>query len=238
MNVIVLAAGYATRLYPLTQDFPKSLLEVGGRSILERLLEKVFELDVDKITLVSNARYADHFRDAVPSRVDLLVNRSTKVSDRLGAVADLELALMTDIPDQALVLAADNILTFNLADFLSHFREAGCGSLCAWHNPDLNDRCMRGNVEFDTAGYLTQFVEKPQRPKSAWSTAPIYAYTQDDLVLVAEYLKQAGNPDAPGHFVEWLAKRQPLSVWCAPHAPIDVGTHEALAAARAQVEGC
>ena len=94
MNVIVLAAGYATRLHPLTRDFPKSLLEVGGRSILERLLENVFELDVDKITLVSNARFADLFRAALPAHVDLLVNRSTKVSDRLGAVADLELALI------------------------------------------------------------------------------------------------------------------------------------------------
>ncbi|MEM7001049.1 MAG: nucleotidyltransferase family protein [Pseudomonadota bacterium] len=237
MNVVILAAGYATRLYPLTKDIPKALLTLGEKTIFERLVNSLAELPLTRVTVVSNQRFQTHFSDALqamelPCEFHLQVNRSTHVDDRLGAVGDLALGL-TDMPAApTLVVAADTVFLFSFTKIWQHFLEVGLSTLCAWHNPDPEDRKTRGNVVVDDSGQVVSFVEKPAVPGSAWSAAPVYVFREEDLQLVEEYLDQGGNPDAPGHYVEWLCRQRPLSAWSTDQAPLDIGTHATLAAAR------
>ncbi len=238
MKIIILAAGYATRLYPLTRDFPKALLQIGAKSLLDHVLDSLAELPDREVTVVTNARFANHFVDWCPDDVGLVVNESTNESDRLGAVGDLLYGLRaesrSEFPERCLVVAGDNLLPFSLSDFWSEHEGRDKSLLCAWRNADALDREQRGNVAFSSNRRVNNFREKPSPAPSEWSTAPLYVFKRDALELLEPYLDGGGNADAPGHFVEWLAQRLELAVWCAPQSPVDIGTHETLARARQQ----
>ena len=230
MQIVILAAGYATRLYPLTKNFPKPLLDIGGQSILDRLLTQLRKLDVDSIYVVCNKKFEPEFLRWQPGDVKLLTNDSTKAEDRLGAVGDLQFAIaqMPNISD-VLVVAADNLFEVNFDEFL----DSAIGSkICIWHNPDKQDQRKRGNVRINTAGRVEQFIEKPEQSISDWSAAPLYYYAEEDVTRVSEYLALGGNPDAPGHFVEWLAEVTDVNAYILPKRPTDIGTLDALLAAR------
>ena len=236
LKILILAAGYATRLYPLTRKFPKALLRIGTKPLLDHVLDSLSELPDRELIVITNALFANHFAAWCPPGVRLIVNESTSEHDRLGAVGDLLYGLRqenaTTHPESCLVVAADNLLPFSLFDFWSEHQRTDRSLLCAWHNVDPHDRERRGNVEFSAQRLVRSFNEKPSPAPSEWSTAPLYAFKQDALELLATYLDEGGNRDAPGHFVEWLVSRRQLAVWCAPESPVDIGTHETLARAR------
>ena len=232
MKAVVLAAGFATRLYPLTRDFPKPFIEIGGISILDRLMLNLAEVALDEIVVVCNRRFETHFRAWRPAHVHLVVNEAFDSSSRLGAVADLALALDASRSADVLVAAADTLFCVSLVDVVAHFQRTRLSTVCVWRNPDPVDRCRRGNVLMDGGGRLLNFVEKPAAPRSEWSSAPLYVYRSEDVDRVTEYLDVGGNRDAPGHFAAWLSHRLPMSTYRLPQEPIDIGNHKALALAR------
>jgi glucose-1-phosphate thymidylyltransferase len=239
VKAIILAAGYATRLYPLTKDFPKPLLEVGGQTILDHLIDQLKALpELDHAYLVTNSRFHTHFVDSTEAhvglRTDILENGTSTNDDRLGAVGDLQFVIQArDIHDDILVLAADNILKFPLQKMLSTFMNNPVAHIAVRSNPDYEDRKRRGNVRLDENNKVLEFIEKPETPISEWSVPPIYIYSKDILPRINEYLDNGGNPDAPGHFVEWLHKEEAVYAYEIAGEIIDIGNHESLAAARA-----
>ena len=239
MKAIILAAGYATRLYPLTKDFPKPLLQVGGKTILDHLVDQMEGIPaLDQIVLITNSRFQPAFerwRAARPNnhRIHVLDDGTTRNDDRLGALGDLRLALeRTDLQDDLLVSAADNILEFSLADFAATFQAHPAPYICVhW----LNDaeRCRRtGIAVLDDVNRVVEFAEKPRHPKTQWAVPPLYLFPPSTLRRLAEYLEAGGSPDAPGHFLEWLCHVEPVFAWKIPGTILDIGTPQSLEAAR------
>jgi glucose-1-phosphate thymidylyltransferase len=249
VKAIILAAGYATRLYPLTKDFPKPLLEVGGQTILDYLIDQLKTIpELDHAYIVTNSRFHSHFTDwaqnraaqaqdseqaHVGLRTDILDDGTFSNDDRLGAVGDLQFVIQArDIHDDILVLAADNILQFSLQTFINIFKNNPNTHITIRSNPDVEDRKRRGNARLGENHEVIEFIEKPETSISEWSVPPVYIYPTTVLPRINEYLDNGGNPDAPGHLIEWLHKEETVYAHEIEGEIIDIGNHESLAAAR------
>ncbi len=242
MKAYLLAAGYATRMYPLTRDRPKPLLEVAGAPILSHILERVLALDdLSEVVVIANARFARAFDDwaagldvGVPVRV--LDDGSTDDHDKLGAIGDLSFAL-SQVPvagEDWLVAAGDNLLSFDLRSVQAHFlahREALL-SVRRVEPPTPGQASKYNDVTVDAAGRVTRFEEKPLHPVSDLAAIALYFLPASVAELLPRYLAHGGNPDAPGHFIAWLVGQVPVRAAPVPGAWFDIGSIEGLAHAR------
>jgi glucose-1-phosphate thymidylyltransferase len=236
MKAVILAAGYATRLYPLTLERPKALLPVGGRPIVEHVLEALAGVEgIDEIHLVTNSKFADAFEDWAAGRggdVRILDDGTSDDASRLGAIGDLELTLRRrSIDDDLLVLAGDNLFTETLAPFADFGREKGTPALGVYDVRDLDAIRRYNAIELDADDRVTFFEEKPERPRSTLTGIALYFYPRSSLGRVREYLGDGNNPDQPGRLVEWLYRREPVYAWRVPGRWYDVGSAETLAEA-------
>ena len=239
MKCVILAAGYATRLYPLTRDFPKSLLEVAGRTILDRILDKVERIpDIDEILVVSNSRFFRHFRGweerkACGAKISILDDGSTDNDNRLGAVADLAFAVKAGaLNADCLVLAGDNLFDFELVDFVSFAlaRKADC--ITTHVLEDRKQLSRTGVIEIDKDFRVLSFEEKPKDPKSTYAVPPFYFYRKDTLPLLELFLKEGHDPDAPGNFIPWLLGKRTVFAYLFSGRRYDIGNRESYEAAQ------
>jgi glucose-1-phosphate thymidylyltransferase len=244
MKAIVLAAGYAMRLYPLTKDRPKALLEIGGRHMLDYLMDEIASVpEIDEAILVTNSRFYRQFCDWAAGRKNLglsvrVLDDGTDTNEnRLGAIGDMQFALdQTDIDDDVLVAAADNLFTFRLNDFVGSFRLSGKDTLLAQAMGDTEELKRFAIATLDEKGRVVGLVEKPQNPPTDIAVYALYLYRRDTLPLVRQYIAEGNNCDAPGHFPEWLYKRRDVRAYLFEGDCVDIGTPEAYAAARAEYE--
>lgn len=237
MICIVLAAGYATRLYPLTENFPKPLLEVGGKAILDWLLEDIDSQGaVSRFIVVSNARYYDHFSNwargsklSVP--VEILNDGSTDNENRLGAVRDIQFAIDSIEPssEDMLVIAGDNLIDFSLGEFINYFRARRATCVMRYSEPD-HERLKRSGVAvIGDDDRILGMEEKPERPKSDWCLPPFYIYAASDLPMVARAIGEGAGVDAPGSFIAYLSELSPVYAMEMPGRRYDVGDPESYA---------
>jgi glucose-1-phosphate thymidylyltransferase len=237
VKAVILAAGYATRLYPLTLDRPKALLPVAGRPMIEHLLERLSEVEgLDEILLVSNSKFADAFRawaDDWGGGDVRIIDDGTKDEDtRLGAIGDLELAIREGaIDDDLIVLAGDNLFSGSLAPFADFGREKGAPALGVYDVRDLEAIRSYNAIELDLDDRVVFFEEKPERPRSTLTGIALYYYPRKSLGLVRDYLDGGNNPDQPGRLIEWLYPRRPVYAWRVPGRWYDIGSKETLAEA-------
>lgn len=247
MKAYLLAAGYATRMLPLTRDRPKPLLEVAGRPILSHLLDRVLALEgLSQVIVVANDRFADRFEDwagalRAPVPVRVLNDGSRSEADRLGAIGDLAFAL-SRVPvgdEDWLVAAGDNLLAFDLGALQRAFRTHG-HPLLAVRPVDREAEAREApgqpsrynEVEVDRAGRVLRFREKPVDPDSPLAAIALYLLPPATAARVRQYLDEGGNPDAPGHFIAWLVDRQPVRAEPIPDGWFDIGSLAGLAHAR------
>ena len=236
MQAIVLAAGYATRLYPLTLDTPKPLLEVGDRPILERLLDQLEEIpSLERVYVVTNAKFAPHFRefaDGWTGRLELDVVDDGTESDetKLGAIGDLELVIRDpDFDDDVLVAAGDSIFDgARLDDFARLGLEKRAPVEAVYDVGDLEAVKRYSVITADDDGRVVAFEEKPDKPKSTLAGIALYFYPRSTLPLIGRYLAEGNNPDQPGRLVEWMHTRTPVYVWPVPGRWYDIGSPETL----------
>ena len=213
MTTIILAAGYAVRLQPLTLDMPKSLLTIGGKTILDRLVDKLTTpVAGGRIVIVSNGKFFGKFNAWAASfsekkRITVINDGSTANENRLGAIRDLTLAIEKGaVDDDTLVLAGDNIFDLDLKDFLAFAAPKKDAVSIAVH--DIGDKALAssfGVVAVDKAGKVTDFEEKPARPKSTLISTGIYYFPKNKLSIIKEYVTMQNKLDAPGHYIGWLA---------------------------------
>ena len=227
MHCIILAAGYATRLYPLTENFPKPLLEVGGKTILDWMVEDIAAA-VDGFTVVTNHRFAPQFAAWAASRSERIavVDDGTSTNEtRLGAVCDLALAMEKAglQGEDLLIIAGDNLLTFSLQDFLAFARAKGTSCVMRFRQTDPARLRKAGVAEIDAAGRIVRMEEKPQAPRSEWVIPPFYLYLREDAARIPEAIASGCGTDAPGSLVAWLCERTPVHSWEMPGARIDIG---------------
>lgn len=231
MKNIVIAAGYATRLYPLTENYPKPLLKVGARNILERLLDDVDALpDIDAHIIVTNHRFAPIFEQWAASSsyrkpITIIDDGTTTNDTRLGAVRDLLLALEREkVDDDIMVLAADNILEFSLSGFVDFFKEKGTSVIMCHHEPELKKLQRTGVIAVDDRMKVLEMQEKPAEPVSDLAVPPFYIYSKDDLPLIRECQAHGCGFDAPGNLAHYLAEASTLHAWKMPGSRFDIGS--------------
>jgi len=228
MTCIVLAAGYATRLYPLTENFPKALLDVSGKTILDRLLDDVNTLDeITQHIVVSNHKYIEHFQnwaEGTPFSVTVLDNGTTTNETRLGAVKDLWFAVgQLEQEDDLLVLAGDNLLDFTLAGFLSYAKKKKTSCIMRYHEKYMENLKKGGVLSVDENDRVTEMHEKPEYPKSNWRAPPFYILTRDDAKRIPKAIADGCEIDAPGSFIAWLSKHTNIHAMQMPGERFDIG---------------
>ena len=232
MKTIVIAAGYATRLYPLTENFPKPLLEIGRSTILDRMLDDIDGIpEIDEHIVVSNHKFAGIFhkwadqRSALRKPVRILDDGTSTNETRLGAVRDLILALETyNIDEDILVVAADNILDFSFRGFVEQFKRRGTSMIMCHHEPEIYKLQRTGVIEVDDDMRVLQMQEKPQEPVSHWAVPPFYIYRREDLPLIRSAIENGCGHDAPGNLARYMVGKTVIHAWPMPAGRFDIGS--------------
>ncbi len=213
MKAIILAAGYATRLYPLTLNKPKPLLPVAGKPIIEYILEKLALIEeIDKIYVVTNQKFITHFerwkeKFKISKEIKVLNDNTLSDEDKLGAIGDLKFVIEKEkLNDDLFVVGGDNLFQFDLLKFIDFFKKKG--TVVALR--DVKDKELAkkyGIVKLDTDSRIINFQEKPVAPTTTLAAICMYLFSQAELKQVKEYLKEGNNPDAPGYYIQWLHKK-------------------------------
>jgi len=226
MKALILAAGYATRLRPLTDSIPKQLLPVGGRPIVDWIFDRIEETSADEIHLVTNARFADDFvRWARDKDVVVHNDGTTSNEDRLGAIGDIQ---FVDLDDDLLVTAGDNLFDYSLGDYEAYWRERDGSCIAVYDVGDPELAKKYGVVDVDEKDRVTAFVEKPVDPPTTLCATATYLYTREDANLIATYLAEGNPPDQPGNYVAWLHARAPVYAYRFEGDWFDIGDRDQL----------
>lgn len=237
MKALILAAGYATRLYPLTLDRPKALLPVGGKPMLDHLMEQLEQVEgLDEVYVVTNSKFAGAFREWAAARSGLplrIIDDGTVDDDsKLGAIGDLDLTIReAELDDDLIVLAGDNLFSESIAPFPVFALRKGGPALGVYDVGDLDTIRRYSVIELDDDDRVTRLEEKPERPRSTLAGIALYFYPRSALRYVREYLEDGNNPDQPGRLVQWLYPRTAVYGWRVPGRWFDVGSKETLAEA-------
>ncbi|MGI6238913.1 MAG: sugar phosphate nucleotidyltransferase [Christensenellales bacterium] len=233
MICLILAAGYATRLYPLTENFPKPLLEVGGRSILDWLVGDIDASGaVSRYAVVSNRKFADPFRKwaagaSFSALVTVLDDGSTSNETRLGAVRDIQFAIdAMKLREDLLVVAGDNLLDFSLGAFIDYARDADACCLMRYRERDVNRLKKCGVMEIGAGDRVLRMEEKPEAPFSEWCAPPFYYYPARHLPLIGEAIASGAHVDAPGSLMAWMAQKTEVRAMEMPGKRYDIGDLE------------
>ncbi len=228
MKCLILAAGYATRLYPLTENFPKPLLKVGDKTILDWLIDDIRSSGiVDEFAVVTNHRFAPIFREWAPMGVTIVDDGTSTNETRLGAVKDIQFAIDSlALDDDLLVIAGDNVLDFSLVKFIDYARVKGTSCIMRYFEPDEARLHKCGIVETDANDRVLSMEEKPAQPRSHWCCPPFYYYTKADARLVARGIEAGCGTDAPGSYIAWLCTQTSVHAMEMPGSRYDIGNLE------------
>jgi glucose-1-phosphate thymidylyltransferase len=238
MKVLILAAGYATRLYPLTLTQPKPLLPVAGKPMIEYVLDNLAPIGgIDRVYVVTNAKFAGHFQTwsdayrATKSKLDFTIvnDGSTDDSNKLGAIGDLHLVIdKENVDDDLIVVAGDNLFSQSLEQFGAFCRSKNGPVLAVYDVGDIEQVKKYNSIELASDGRIVSFVEKAAQPKSTLTGIALYYYPRNVIPLIKQYIAEGNNPDQPGHLVQWLYPRMPVYTWRVPGLWYDIGSKETL----------
>ena len=242
MKCLILAAGYATRLYPLTENFPKPLLKVGDKTILDWLIDDIDASgEVDEYVVISNHKFACHFDEWAKDKKQKItvVDDGTSTNEsRLGAVKDIQFAIdKLSLDDDMLVIAGDNVLDFSLTRFVAYAKEKNASSIMRYYEPEEKRLVKCGVVEIDSSDKIISMEEKPKNPKSNWCCPPFYYYKREDARLVEEGIKSGCGTDAPGSYIAWLSTKTDVYAMEMPGRRYDIGNLESYERVKAEYKG-
>jgi len=225
MKCLILAAGYATRLYPLTENFPKPLLKVGEKTILDWLVDDIDSAGlVDEYIVISNHKFASVFTGWAGPKVRVLDDGTSSNETRLGAVRDIQFAVeQLGLDDDLLVIAGDNLLDFSLVRFIEYAQEKGTTCVMRYYEPAVEKLRKTGVAAVDGNDLILSMEEKPAEPKSHWCCPPFYFYRRSDVPLVKVGIDSGCGVDAPGSFIAWLCTQTPVHAFEMPGHRYDIG---------------
>lgn len=242
MKCLILAAGYATRLYPLTENFPKPLLDVGGKTILDWLVDDIDTAGlVDEYVVISNHKYAHHFdawAKTKTMKVTVVDDGTSSNETRLGAVKDIQFAIdKLSLDDDMLVIAGDNVLDFSLTKFVRYAAEKKTSCIMRYFEPSEQKLTKCGVVAVDEEDQIQSMEEKPAQPKSHWCCPPFYYYTKADARLVEKGIASGCGTDAPGSYIAWLCTQTVVHAMEMPGKRFDVGNLESYNRIKEEYKG-
>lgn len=241
MKCLILAAGYATRLYPLTENFPKPLLEVGGKPIVDWLIDDLRTANaIDEFVVISNHKFAHHFEDWAKDKdykITVVDDGTSSNETRLGAVKDIEFAVnKLGLNDDMMVLAGDNVLDFSLTKFLAFCQEKNASCVMRYWEEKKETLPKRGVLELD-GDRVVGMEEKPAQPKTQWCCPPFYYYSKEDSKKIGEAIADGCGVDAPGSFIAWLLTKSPVYAMEMPGSRYDVGNLESYTKIKNEYRG-
>jgi len=242
MKCLILAAGYATRLYPLTENFPKPLLTVGEKTILDWLVDDIDEAGlVDEYVVISNHKYAHHF-DAWAAKknqkITVVDDETSSNETRLGAVKDIQFTIdKLQLDDDMLVIAGDNVLDFSLTKFVRYAKEKNTSCIMRYYEAEQKKLSKCGVVEIDGNDRILSMEEKPAQPRSNWCCPPFYYYTKEDARLVEKGIASGCGTDAPGSYIAWLCTQVPVHAMEMPGSRYDIGNLESYEKVQKEYKG-
>lgn len=238
MNVLILAAGYATRLYPLTLHQPKPLLPVAGKPMIEHVLDHLTPVrGIRRVYVVTNAkfvgafeRWAAHYRkDVCPLEFKVVNDGSTDDANKLGAIGDIHFVLTREkIDDDLIVVAGDNLFSQSLEAFAARGRQLQAPVIGVYDVGSLDLVRKYNAITVASDGRIAFFEEKPAHPTSTLSGIALYYYPRTILPRICEYVAEGNNPDQPGRLIQWLYPRTPVYTWQVPGLWYDIGSRESL----------
>ena len=242
MKCLILAAGYATRLYPLTENFPKPLLEVQNKTILDWMIDDIDSLgQVDEYVVISNHKFAQHFKEwaAGKSQKVTVVDDGTSTNEtRLGAVRDIQFAIdELGIDSDMLVIAGDNLLDFSLTEFMKYANEKQTSCIMRYYEADEKRLSKSGVATIDENDKILRLEEKPSEPESHWCCPPFYYYTKEDARLVAKGIDAGCGIDAPGSYIAWLCTQTTVHAMEMPGRRYDIGNLESYEQVKRDYKG-
>ncbi|MCL2674488.1 MAG: nucleotidyltransferase family protein [Defluviitaleaceae bacterium] len=235
MKGIILAAGYATRLYPLTLDRPKPLLEIAGKPIISHITQQMAQIDeLSEIIVVTNHKFVEHFRRwqqefKCTKPIVILDDKTTSEETRLGAIGDIQFTIeQQGIDEDLMIIAGDSFFDFNLHDFYDYYKSIDKDCVVVKENDDIELLRAVAVVKLDDNGKIVSLVEKPEHPESNLVNFASYIYTRESVARFAQYLADGNKPDAPGYFVQWLYKIADVYGYKIDGEYYDIGTKKAL----------
>ena len=238
MNVLILAAGYATRLYPLTEHKAKPLLEVAGKPMIEWVLDNLAPIPgLGTIYVVTNDKFASDFQEWADRYTKshgkltfkIVNDGSRSDADKLGAIGDIRLVIdREDLAKEALiVVAGDNLFSEPLTDFAAHAR-GSAATLATYDVGDLEAMKKYSAIKTTADGVITHFEEKPEKPETTLTGIALYYFSPETLELFTTYIAAGNNPDQPGRFIQWLHTRRPVKTFQIKGTWYDIGSKETL----------
>ena len=247
MKVIILAAGYATRLYPLTLNQPKPLLPVAGKPMIEHVLDNLAPIGgIDRVYVVTNAKFAGRFQKwsesyhASKSNLEFTIvnDGTTSDADKLGAIGDIHFVLQTQrVDDDLIIVAGDNLFGEKLGGFGTFCHEKKAPVLALYDVGDLEQIKKYSSISVAADSRITAFEEKPKHPTSTLAGIALYFYPKSTIPLIKQYIAEGNNPDQPGRLVQWLYPRTPVYTWRVPGLWFDIGSKETLEEANNLFDG-
>lgn len=242
MKCLVLAAGYATRLYPLTENFPKPLLKVQDKTILDWLIDDIDRAGkVDEYVVISNHKYACHFEawaKTKPQKITVLDDGTVSNETRLGAVKDIQFAIeQLSLDDDMLVIAGDNLLDFSLTGFVAYACQKKASCIMRYYEPNEQKLRKSGVATVDESDRILRMTEKPANPESNWCCPPFYYYTKADARLVKKGIQAGCSTDAPGSYIAWLCTQTSVYAMEMPGSRYDIGNLESYEAVQKTYKG-
>jgi len=243
MKVMILAAGYAVRLQPLTTNMPKSLLNIGKRSIIDRIMDKLDRIkDVnDPVYIITNDKFFSNFDEWAKAAkhkcaVSLINDGSTNNDNRLGAIKDMSLVIEEQsISEDLLIIAGDNLFDFDLENFLAFAHKKADGvSVALYDIGDIKLARNFGVVAIDDKNKVVEFQEKPENPRSTLISTGIYYFPKNKLSFIKEYVKMQNKMDAPGYYMSWLAQEDKIYGFTFTEDWYDIGNIESYKKADAE----
>lgn len=242
MKCLILAAGYATRLYPLTENFPKPLLTVGEKTILDWLVDDIDTAGlVDEYVVISNHKYAHHFdawAKTKTQRITVVDDGTDTNETRLGAVKDIQYAIDSlGLDDDMLVIAGDNVLDFSLTRFVAYAKEKASSCIMRYYEPSDQKLLKCGVVTVDESDRILNMTEKSPTPATHWCCPPFYYYTREDARLVPKGIESGCGTDAPGSYIAWLCSQTEVYAMEMPGKRYDIGNLESYERVKAEYKG-
>ena len=242
MKCLILAAGYATRLYPLTENFPKPLLTVGDKTILDWLVDDIDTAGlVDEYVVISNHKYAHHFdawAEKKPQKITVVDDGTDTNETRLGAVKDIQFAIeKLGLDDDMLVIAGDNVLDFSLTKFIAYAKEKNTSCIMRYYEANEQKLLKCGVVTIDENDKILNMTEKSPTPATHWCCPPFYYYTREDAKLVQKGIEAGCGTDAPGSYIAWLCGETTVHAMEMPGKRYDIGNLESYEKVQKEYQG-
>lgn len=242
MKCLILAAGYATRLYPLTENFPKPLLAVGEKTILDWLLDDIDTSgEIDEYIIISNHKFAHHFEKwakTKPYKITVVDDGTSTNETRLGAVCDIRFVIdKLGLDDDMLVIAGDNLLDFSLTKFIFYCKEKKTSCVMRYYEPSEKKLLKCGVLTVDKNDLVTNMTEKSPTPATHWCCPPFYYYIKADARRIGDGIAAGCGTDAPGSYIAWLCRQTAVHAMEMPGSRYDIGNLESYETVKREYKG-